>query len=185
MIFKRTATGVDNRDLKCISFALEIQGIIFYFSNFCASISSSDFLQKKKKNWFREKNEGWETEELARRVTLWRSRGRWWVTGLHGVESMPAKLILGFGRCSFPGKGSLAYLEKRQSQSLYQFHTLLLSQAPRLVISHVRGNSQQAFHCGGRMSVANSTRALMGSGWGWRIDSHTHGQQSAALTHQN
>lgn len=142
-------------------------------------------LTEEKKNWFREKNESWETEELARRVTLWRSRGRWWVTGLHGVESMPAKLILGFGRCSFPGKGSLAYLEKRQSQSLYQFHTLLLSQAPRLVISHVRGNSQQAFHCGGRMSVANSTRALMGSGWGWRIDSHTHGQQSAALTHQN
>lgn len=56
MIFKRTATGVDNGDLKCISFALKIQGIIFYFSNFCASISSSDFLQKKK-NWFREKNE--------------------------------------------------------------------------------------------------------------------------------
>lgn len=49
MVFKRTATGVDNRDLKCISFALEIQGIIFYFSNFCASISSSDFSQKKKK----------------------------------------------------------------------------------------------------------------------------------------
>lgn len=50
---------------------------------------------------------------------------RWQVTSLHGVEGMPAGLILSLAKCSFPEKDSLAYLEGRLSPSLFQFHPLL------------------------------------------------------------
>lgn len=93
-------------------------------------------------------------------------------------------------------RGHASWTDSRVCQMLFSWEGQLslsegktipksVNQEPRLVISHDRGNSQQAFHCGGRMSVPNSTSALMGSGWGGRIDSHIHGQQSAALTHGN
>lgn len=55
MIFKRIATGVDNRYLKCISFALKIQGIIFFLKLLCFHFQLRILTEKK--NWFREKNE--------------------------------------------------------------------------------------------------------------------------------